>query len=58
MTMFRTLLIVIFISLFIYTLSVGNNHGWNLLSVFFGDIVKMNWPGQFNLDFTYMLKSC
>lgn len=24
-------------------------------SIFFGDIAKMEWPGQFNLDFTFML---
>lgn len=55
MTAFRALLVAIFISLAIYTLFVGNSYGWNLLPVFFGDIAKMNWPGQFNLDFMYML---
>ncbi len=26
-----------------------------LLAVFFGDIGRMEWPGQFNLDFLFML---
>jgi hypothetical protein len=35
----------------IYTSIVIANHGLGLLPVFFGDIAKMGWPGQFNLDF-------
>ena len=27
------------------------NHGWDLGAVFFGDIMAVNWAGQFNLDF-------
>lgn len=27
----------------------------DLLPVFFGDMAKMGWPGQFNLDFMCML---
>jgi hypothetical protein len=38
-----------------YTAVVISNHGWNLLSVFFGDMATMAWPGQFNLDFLFML---
>jgi hypothetical protein len=34
-----------------YTLVVIENHGLNLLPVFFGDMAAMAWPGQFNLDF-------
>jgi len=34
-----------------YTALVILNHGWNLLSIFFGDMAAMTWPGQFNLDF-------
>lgn len=34
-----------------YTAVVVANHGLNLLPVCFGDILKMDWPGQFNLDF-------
>jgi uncharacterized membrane protein YhfC len=34
---------------------VIGSEGWNLLGVFFADMVKMQWPGQFNLDFMFML---
>ena len=34
---------------------VIGNDGWDLLSVFFGDNGEMAWPGQFNLDFMFML---
>lgn len=55
MKAFRLLLIVQVTGLFIYTGLVGIAHGWSLLPVFFGDIAAMNWPGQFNLDFTMFL---
>lgn len=48
---FRILLIVILSTIVVYTSVVISNHGIGLLPVFFGDIVKMGWPGQFNLDF-------
>ena len=52
---FRTLLVVIFISILGYTAIVAANHGLGLLAVFFGDIAAMGWPGQFNVDFTGFL---
>ena len=55
MGVFRTLLVVIFICIFGYTAIVAANHGFGLLAVFFGDIVAMGWPGQFNVDFTSFL---
>lgn len=51
MVAFRLYLLFIFLVLTIYTLIVGANHGWNLLAVFVNDMMAMNWPGQFNLDF-------
>ena len=30
-------------------------HGLNLFPVFLGDVAKMGWPGQFNVDFTGLL---
>lgn len=42
-------------SLSSYTAVTISNHGWNLFPVFFGDMAKVAWPGQFNLDFMYML---
>lgn len=55
MTAFRVLLVIIIVVLFGYTGVVGFTHGWNLLPIFFGDILAMTWPGQFNLDFTCLL---
>ena len=55
MTMFRSLLVVIAVAIFAYTIVVIANHGWGLFQIFFGDIGRMTWPGQFNLDFLCML---
>lgn len=52
---FRLLLIAILVVIAVYTGIVIANHGLNLLPIFFGDIAKMAWPGQFNLDFLCML---
>jgi len=54
-TAFRALLLLILLVLSAYTAVVVSNHGWDLLSVFFGDMARMAWPGQFNLDFLFML---
>ena len=51
MAAFRGLLATIFVAIAAYTSIVVANHGLGLLPVFFGDIAKMGWPGQFNLDF-------
>jgi hypothetical protein len=55
MDAFRTFLVSVFLIIAGYTLVVIANHGLNLLPVFFGDMAKMQWPGQFNLDFMCML---
>ncbi len=55
MTYFRILLTTILVSISIYTAIVVSNHGLNLLPIFFGDIAKMTWPGQFNFDFMCFL---
>ncbi len=47
----RILLAVMWLILLVYTAIVIANHGWGLLAIFFSDMVKMGWPGQFNLDF-------
>ncbi len=52
---FRGLLIAMFGVLLVYSAVVIANHGSNLLSIFFGDMAAMTWPGQFNLDFMFML---
>ena len=46
---------VMWLTLVGYTLMVISRHGLDLLPVFFGDIGKMAWPGQFNLDFLCFL---
>lgn len=55
MNAFRVLLLAMAGSLLVYTGVVIQRHGWDLLSVFFGDMARLAWPGQFNLDFTFML---
>ena len=51
MTAFRLGLAAYLAILLVYTAVVVANHGMGLLPIFFGDIAKMEWPGQFNLDF-------
>ena len=51
MLLFRVLLVIMFSVLSVYTAIVIGKHGIDLLPVFFGDMMQMNWPGQFNLDF-------
>lgn len=55
MAVLRALLWTMLVALTGYTGVVISSHGWNLLPVFFGDIATMAWPGQFNLDFLFML---
>ncbi|MFN3451126.1 MAG: hypothetical protein ACK4ZE_03135 [Sphingorhabdus sp.] len=55
MTLFRIFLATIIAVVGIYTAVVVANHGMGLLPVFFGDIAKMEWPGQFNMDFLSFL---
>jgi hypothetical protein len=55
MSLFRALLVLFFLLVSVYTGLVIRDHGWDLFAVFFGDMAKVGWPGQFNLDFTCML---
>ncbi len=55
MAAFRALLVVIFLVISTYTAVVIAAHGMGLFAVFFGDKAKLGWPGQFNLDFMFML---
>lgn len=52
---FKLLLIVQTLGLVIYTTIAAKNFGWNLFDVYVGDILKLNWNGQFNLDFSCYL---
>lgn len=55
MTVFRVILVVLWTVLTAYTAVVIARHGMNLLPVFFGDMARLGWPGQFNLDFLCLL---
>lgn len=55
MIAFRVYLAALWVILIAYTLVVLHAHGADLVSVFFGDIAALGWPGQFNLDFLMML---
>ena len=55
LTAFRALLILLWAILAGYTAIVIANHGMGLLKVFFGDMAAVGWPGQFNLDFMFLL---
>ncbi|MGA1372372.1 MAG: hypothetical protein ACO3Z6_12285 [Pseudomonadales bacterium] len=52
MNAFRALLLTLLLVVVVYTVPVVAREGlWSLLPTFFGDMSKMGWPGQFNLDF-------
>ncbi|NBU84977.1 MAG: hypothetical protein EBS21_10420 [Sphingomonadaceae bacterium] len=51
----RAYLISAWLVLAIYTGLVISDHGLNLLPIFFADMAKFGWPGQFNLDFMILL---
>jgi hypothetical protein len=55
MKLFRLYLAVVLIAVIVYTWITVQNYGWGLFPVFIGDIMKINWSGQFNLDFMCML---
>ena len=55
MIFFRSLLVAMIVILSAYTGVVVANHGMDLLTIFFADMAAMQWPGQFNLDFMFML---
>ena len=55
MTALRVFLVAMWAAIFSYTAIVVAHHGMGLFPVFFGDMAKLDWPGQFNLDFMCML---
>ncbi|MBX9730462.1 MAG: hypothetical protein K2X59_03970 [Sphingomonas sp.] len=55
MTVFRAILVAIFIVIAGYTLPVTSVHGWNLVPIFVAAIGEMTWQGQFNVDFSCFL---
>lgn len=58
MTHLRTLVVLLFATLAIYTLLVIPQHGVNFIPGFVGDLMALDWRGQVNLDFiTYLVLS-
>jgi len=55
MNALRTWLALILLVVGVYTAIVIRDYGLNLFPYFFGDMAKLGWPGQFNLDFMFML---
>lgn len=55
MLLFRLFLLTAIAVIGTYTAVTIANHGMNLVPIFFGDMAKMGWPGQFNLDFMFFL---
>lgn len=55
MLAFRGFLFCFALVLLAYTSVTISREGWTLMPVFFGDMARMAWPGQFNLDFTGFL---
>ncbi len=55
MPAFRLLLVVLFIGVLSYTSVVVSRHGLDFMPVFSGDIAKLGWAGQFNVDFMCLL---
>lgn len=51
MRVFHLLLFFFFAGIIVYTVVAGLNHGWDLVSVFFGELSAFSWSGQFNFDF-------
>jgi len=55
MPLVRTVLIVYFIAVAALTVTAVNDSGWTLVDVFIGNILALNWSGQFNVDFAAYL---
>lgn len=55
MSALRILLSLILVVVVAYPGVVIARHGIGLLPVFFGDMARVGWAGQFNLDFMFML---
>ena len=55
MTAFRAFLVMIFVALTLYTISVVLHFGVDIAPLFFGSIAGLDWAGQFNLDFLCFL---
>ena len=58
MTAVRGMSLAMFLGMVVYTVAVGQNHGWDFVSPFLSDLGAVNWSGQFNFDFgCYLIAS-
>lgn len=58
MNAFRALLVGMTLALAVYTVMAVSHEGWNLFPIFFEDVAKARWAGQFDMDFScYLLLS-
>lgn len=55
MFLFRLFLLACLFGIAGYTAITVSYYGFDLLPVFFGDMARMTWPGQFNFDFLCFL---
>jgi len=55
MLVLRVVAIFYFLAVLALTYTAVGQTGWNLVEVFTGDIIAMNWSGQFNVDFAAYL---
>lgn len=55
MLLLRALLLAMLALLIAYTGAVIARHGADFLPLFFGDMARVTWAGQFNLDFLGLL---
>ena len=51
MSFLRTITIILFLALALYTAVVVPSHGLNFVLTYFGDLLALDWRGQVNLDF-------
>jgi len=55
MLIFRMFMVLLLVAIVAYTGVTVANEGFGLVEIFFGDIAKFGWPGQFNFDFMLLL---
>ncbi|MEZ4462482.1 MAG: hypothetical protein R3E66_22710 [bacterium] len=55
MNTLRILLVAMSLAILGYTAVVVMTHGWGLLDVYLTQVQALNWPGQFNVDFSFYL---
>ena len=55
MALFRPFLLILLIILIGYTAVVVAHYGLNFWPTAFADIARLQWPGQFDVDFLMML---